>query len=62
MSSDPRLDLLQGTLEVLVLRTLAGEPTHGYGVAQWIRRRTQGVLDVQDAALYQALRRLERKG
>jgi PadR family transcriptional regulator len=56
------LDLLQGTLGVLILRTLARQPTHGYGVSQWIRQRTDGVLSVQDAALYQALRRLERKG
>jgi transcriptional regulator len=35
---------------------------HGYGISQWIRGRTQEVLDVQDAALYQALRRMERKG
>ncbi len=56
------LDLLQGTLDVLILRTLAGEPMHGYGISQWIRGRTEGVLSVQDAALYQALRRLEQKG
>lgn len=55
------LELLQGTLELLVLRTLAGEPMHGYGISQWIRERTGGELQVQDAALYQALRRLERK-
>lgn len=61
MAAEP-LDLLQGTLDLLVLRTLASEPMHGYGVSQWIRRRTQGTLSVQDAALYQALRRLERKG
>lgn len=56
------LDLLQGTLDVLILRTLAGEPMHGYAVSEWIRSRTEGVLQVQDAALYQALRRLERQG
>ena len=56
------LDLLQGTLDVLILRTLAWEPMHGYGVSRWIRERTGGVLGVEDAALYQALHRLERKG
>jgi transcriptional regulator len=56
------LDLLKGTLDVLILRTLAGDPMHGYGISQWIRDRTGGVLQVQDAALYQALRRLEAKG
>ncbi len=56
------LDLLQGTLDVLILRTCAGDRMHGYGISQWIRDRTGGVLQVQDAALYQALRRLEAKG
>lgn len=56
------LDLIQGTLDVLILRTIAGDPLHGYGISRWIRERTGGVLDVQDAALYQALRRLEGKG
>ncbi|HET9982177.1 MAG TPA: PadR family transcriptional regulator [Longimicrobiales bacterium] len=56
------LELLQGTLDLLVLRTLAWQPMHGYGISQWIRGRTGDVLLVQDAALYQALRRLERKG
>jgi len=56
------LDLMQGTLDVLVLRTLAWEPNHGYGISKWIRERTEGVLAVQDAALYQALRRMEKRG
>ena len=60
--SDDALELLQGTLEVLVLRALAGEPMHGYGIVQWLRGRTDGVLQIQDAALYQALRRMEAKG
>lgn len=54
-------DLLQGTLDLLILRALAGDPMHGYGISQLIRRRTDGVLAIQDAALYQALRRLERR-
>lgn len=56
------LDLIKGTLDMLVLRTLMTEPMHGYGISQWIRSRTAGVLEVQDAALYQALRRLEDRG
>ena len=56
------LDLVQGTLDVLILKTLSWGPTHGYGVSRWIRRRTDDVLAVEDAALYQALHRLERKG
>jgi PadR family transcriptional regulator, regulatory protein PadR len=56
------LDLLQGTLDVLILRTLQRTPAHGYGISRWIRERTNGALEVQDAALYKALRRLERQG
>ncbi|HEX6308706.1 MAG TPA: PadR family transcriptional regulator [Longimicrobiales bacterium] len=55
------MDLIKGTLDMLILRTLAWEPMHGYGVSQWIRERTSGALQVQDAALYQALRRLEER-
>jgi len=48
------LDLLQGTLDVLILKTLSWEPMHGYGVSRWIGHRTGGVLGIDDAALYQA--------
>ncbi len=58
----PALDLMQGTLDVLILQTLTGGATHGYGISEWIRERTGGVLAVQDAALYKALRRLEQQG
>jgi transcriptional regulator len=60
--SRPELDLLQGTVDVLILRTLSWAPMHGYGVSRWIRERTEGVLGIEDAALYQALHRLERNG
>ncbi len=60
--SDKSLELVKGTLDVLILRTLAWQSMHGYGISQWIRGRTGGTLAVQDAALYQALRRLERRG
>jgi len=56
------LDLLQGTLDVLVLRTLAWESMHGYAVSRWIHQRTDGVLEIEDAPLYKALHRLERAG
>jgi len=56
------LDLLQGTLDVLILKTLSWGAMHGYAVSRWIRHRTDDVLAVEDAALYQALHRLERKG
>jgi PadR family transcriptional regulator, regulatory protein PadR len=58
----PAMDLLQGTLDVLILKTLSWEPMHGYAISRWIRQRTDQVLTVEDAALYQALHRLERKG
>jgi len=54
-------DLYTGTLELLILRTLQGEPVHGYGIARHIRERTEGVLEVEQGALYPALHRLNRK-
>ena len=61
MATGP-LSLMQGTLDVLVLRALAQGPMHGYGVATLIHERTDGDLAVEDAALYQALHRLDRQG
>lgn len=55
------LDLIQGTLDLLILNALSWGSNHGYGISRSIRRRTEGLLLVQDAALYQALRRMERK-
>jgi transcriptional regulator len=54
--------LLKGTLDVLVLKALSWEPMHGYDIIEWIRRESQGLLEVDDAALYQALHRLEDRG
>jgi len=56
------LGLLQGTVDVLILKTLSWKPLHGYGISEFIRQQTGGELAVEDAALYQALHRLERKG
>ena len=56
------LGLLQGTVDVLILKTLSWKPLHGYGISEFIRQQTSGDLSVEDAALYQALHRLERKG
>jgi PadR family transcriptional regulator, regulatory protein PadR len=56
------LGLMQGTVDVLILKTLAWTPMHGYGISMWLRDKTNGDLLVEDAALYQALHRLERKG
>lgn len=61
MAAQP-LDLLQGTLDVLVLRTLAWGAMHGYAVSRWIRDRTGGVIEIEDAPLYKSLHRLERAG
>ena len=58
----PALPLIQGSLDLLVLGALSSGPTHGYGVATLVRQRSAGALSVEDAALYQALHRLERKG
>ncbi|MEJ2540132.1 MAG: PadR family transcriptional regulator [Gemmatimonadota bacterium] len=56
------LDLLKGTLDVLILKALSWEPGHGYGIAKAIRAATGGDFDVEEGALYPALRRLERRG
>src|SRR5262249_50278147 len=55
-------ELLQGTLDLLVLKMLAPGPLHGYGIAQRILVSSRQVLDVQQGSLYPALHRLERKG
>jgi len=57
----PTVELLQGTVDVLILRTLAWQPMHGYAISRWIRERSDGILAIEGAALYQALHRLERK-
>ncbi|HEY0972356.1 MAG TPA: PadR family transcriptional regulator [Gemmatimonadales bacterium] len=56
------LSLLQGTLDVLVLKTLAWGPRHGYGVARWIAETTGDELRIEEGALYTALHRMERRG
>jgi transcriptional regulator len=56
------MELLKGTLDVLILKTLSLGASHGYGVSRWIRERTEGLLAIEDAALYQALHRLEDRG
>lgn len=53
--------LIQGTVDLLILKTLTRGPQHGYGVSAWIRERTRGEFGLDDAALYQALHRLERR-
>ncbi len=55
-------DLLQGTLDLLILKSLARESMHGYGVAEWIHQTSEDVLRVEEGALYPALHRLELRG
>lgn len=54
--------LMRGTLDLLILRALRWEPTHGAGVADWIRMVTAGAIVVEEGSLYPALRRLEQRG
>jgi|SRR5580704_6667994 PadR family transcriptional regulator PadR len=56
------LDLVQGTLDILVLKALVWGPRHGYAVARWIGERTDEELRVEDGALYTALHRIETRG
>jgi PadR family transcriptional regulator PadR len=62
MPASPDLDLLQGTLDVLVLKALVFGPRHGYAVARWIKGTSDDALTVEDRALYVALHRLEARG
>jgi PadR family transcriptional regulator PadR len=55
-------DLIQGTLEMLILKALARGPEHGYAVAEWIHQTSQQLLKVEEGALYPALHRLELRG
>ncbi len=56
------MDLLKGTLDVLILKTVSWQPLHGYGIGRALRIQTDQVFDVEEGALYPALRRLEAKG
>lgn len=56
------IDLLQGTLDLLILKTLSWGPAHGYAIAQWIEQLTGQVLQIGEGSLYPALHRLEERG
>jgi transcriptional regulator len=56
------LKILKGTLEILILKTLHREPNHGYGIARWLRETSSDEFQVEEGALYPALRKLEKRG
>ena len=62
MAADNELDLLQGTLDVLVLRALSSGPQHGYAIARFIRGGSGDTFRILDGALYTALHRMEERG
>jgi transcriptional regulator len=62
MPAKRELQLLQGTLDLMVLKALEGGAQHGYGVARWVRESTDETLNVEEGALYTSLHRLELRG
>ena len=58
----PDIGLLQGTLDLMILKALSWGPMHGFAVAKWIRSTTDDVLQIDDGALYPALHRMEHRG
>ena len=62
MAADPKLELLQGTLDLLILRTLRNGTLHGWAISERIQQISQDVLQVNQGSLYPALHRLENKG
>jgi PadR family transcriptional regulator, regulatory protein PadR len=61
MSRTP-VDLVQGSLDIIVLKTLSWQPMHGFGIARWIQQTTDDVLQVEEGSLYPSLYRMENKG
>lgn len=57
-----KIDLLQGTLDMLVLKALSRGPMHGYGVTRWIQHTSADALQVEEGSLYPALYRMEKRG
>ena len=57
-----RLDLLQGTLDMLILKALAWDSMHGYGIARWLQQTTDDAVSVEEGSLYPALHRMARRG
>ena len=61
VTDTPGIDLLRGTLDLLVLQALAAGPLHGYAVTKWVKVASRGLLNIEDRALYIALHRLDEK-
>lgn len=59
--ADRDTDLIQGTLNILILKTLSWGPSNGYAIAQWIRQTTEGDVELAEGALYPALHRMEHR-
>ena len=62
VTMEKRAEILQGTLDMLILQSVAAGPAHGHAIAHWIERRSEDVLLVEHGSLYPALRRLEDRG
>jgi len=60
--TDRDVDLIQGTLNVLILKSLSWGPMNGYALAQWVRQATAGDIELEEGALYPALHRMEHRG
>jgi PadR family transcriptional regulator PadR len=58
----PALDLIQGSLDIIVLKTISWQPMHGFGIARWIQQTTDDLLQVEEGSLYPSLYRMENKG
>ena len=59
---DRKAEILKGTLDLLILRSLAPAPRHGYGIAQWLEETSRGLLQIEQGSLYPALYRMEDRG
>lgn len=59
--ADRDIELIQGTLNVLILKTLSWRPMNGYAIAQWVRETTKGEIEMEEGALYPALHRMEHR-
>ena len=62
LMAEPSVEVLRGTLDLLILKAVSWGPTHGYGVARWIEQATSDVLQIEEGSLYPALHRLETRG